>query len=275
MTNIELKKLRHADYGKKTTILQRKTLTGIRKCIDEVILIMGNFSRESYFYEEFDYLITGTNPLINVIIASVLDAMGKKTLVNTLRGQDNWNYPVCEDINFQKKISQYSDLNQHFLKYTDPKQRTQAFLENFFKNMSEKNLNTVFIVDNNIALTTNNLKLEKDHIFSAVEYEASNLLPKSEVYTNIFNIYYKFFQNRYNNWSWYKKSNLVKNINLWDKADHYAYYHLFIKNIIITSDYHPYINNEALKSIEYFTLYNNNQMDFFKWLDNLKSNLNH
>lgn len=255
-----LKKLKDAPYELKTCILSRKSYKGNRKKIDEIDMNLGVFTRDTYFYTNFDFIIMGVNPLVNIILASYLEKIGKSVLISTNRMQDSWDYNILSDLNFQKQISLKFKLGFRFLTKEGINERTLVFLEDFFLKMNLFFKKSTYISNSDIVISSHMKKFDKDYVFQSQLGQYKDKLPfntpkieNETLYNKMFNMFYKIYSTRENDWCHATDiENHKDKINLSKKMNENAYYHILCPKFILSSHYHPYINDNELEDNSVF-----------------------
>lgn len=270
-----LKRLRDASYELKVGLLGRPAFDGNRKLLDEIDMSVGVLTRDTYYYAQYDYLVMGVNPLINIIIASMLEHRGKSVLVSTNRMQDGWNYEILMDVKFQKQIGSKFKIGYRFLMEDTPEARTLAFLESFFQKMNNEYPKSQYISNSDIAISSHLKKVGEDYLFQSLIGNYVDKLPFCEpkigvdtLYNRMFNLFYRKYSSRENDW---KYATDVKNhkdsYNFSKEKTENAFYHILCPKVVVTSHYHPYLKDKELEDSTVFKVVQSSTVDDFEsWL---------
>ncbi len=274
-----LKSLRNSDnYSLKTFVLGRKEYSGARKLWDEIDLKLVVLLPDDYHYSEFDCIVCGVNPVINVIVGAFLEMKGKSALVSTQRMQDSWDYNQLKSIAFQKVIASKFRMSFSFLTIRDENKRVLVFLDNFFETMSKTFTKTVFVSKSDIAITSDARKFDgkyllKSQLGTFIDKLPFNLpeIDGEPLYNKAFNLFYKIYSQRENDWIYatdVEKQN--PNYRLKTNLDEHAFYHLFAPSVLITSHYHPYIKDKELEDKSVFKIIGSTNLnDLEKWIEEM------
>lgn len=276
MNDLPLKSLKNCnDYSLQTFILQRPSYEGVRKRLDIADMNAGVLLANDYHYADFDCIIMGVNPVVNIIVAALCEMKGKNVLVSTLRMQDAWDYSQLKSIDFQNRLAVKFRLGFDFLRYADQNQRVLVFLDSFFKTMNKSFPKSVFISNSDIAISSDARKWNNQYLFKAVLGGFVDNLPFNEpkigdetLYNKSFNLFYKFYCERENNWNYSTDvKNQIKNPRILGKLDEHAFYHILSPKVLITSHYHPYIQDKELEDNSVFKIMNSKKLDDLeKWI---------
>ena len=278
----ELLNLKKAPYTLKVKVLRRPEYTGARKVIDDLDMNNCVLNFNSYNFEKFDVVVMGVNPVINIIVAALLEKEGKKVLVSTNRIQDSWDYKMLFDLDFQKNIAQRFKTGFKFLSKESDEARTLSFLEMLFKSCNSKFTKSQFIVNSDIALSSHMEKWENNYIFQSIIATYSDKLPfklpvlesGESLYNRMYNLFYKEYSSRGNNWN--HATNTLEHkdkFKIGSPLDEFAYYYVICPKVILTSHYHPYLKDSELLDDNIFQVIQSTTLDGLNdWMD-FKSSL--
>lgn len=277
MNNIDLKSLKDsAEYSLQVSILGRTEHSGARKALDVADLNVGVLLSNDYHYAEFDYVVLGVNPIINVLVSSLLELKNKSCLVSTLRMQDAWDYHHLQSLEFQKRIALKFRTGFNFLKYSDVDKRSLVFISDFMEKMSTQFRKSVFISNSDRVVASSSKKWKENYLFQAQLGQYQDNLPfdlpqigGESLYNKTFNLFYKYYSQRDNDWKYATDVvNQVKGSRIISKMDGNAFYHVLAPKVIVTSHYHPYIKDEELLDSSVFEIIKTTSLDdLYTWVD--------
>lgn len=277
MNNIVLKSLRdNADYSLQVAILNRQEHSGSRKILDIADLNIGVLRSNDYHFAEFDYIILGVNPVINILVAALLEMKGKSAIVSTLRMQDAWDYHELQNLDFQKKIALKFRTGFAFLRHSDVNKRTIVFIEDFMIKMSENFKKSIFISNSDIVISSGSKKWNNKYLFQVQLGQYKDSLPfdlpkidGEPLYNKVFNLFYKYYSKRNNDWRYATDvDNQIKSSRLISKMDENAFYHVLAPHVVVTSHYHPYLRDEELLVDSIFEMIKTTSLDdLYHWVD--------
>lgn len=270
-----LKRLRDASYELKVGLLGRPSFNGSRRVLDEVDMNVGVLTRDTYYYAQYDYLVMGVNPLVNIIVASMLERRNKSVLVSTNRMQDVWNYEILMDVNFQKQIGSKLKIGYRFLMEDTSEKRTIAFLEAFFEKMNKEYAKAHYISNSDIAVSSHLKKIGDDYLFQSLIGNYTDKLPFNEpkigeesLYNKMFNLFYREYATRENDWKYATDvENHKDKYNLSKEKNENAFYHILCPKVVVTSHYHPYLKDKELEDNSVFQVIQSATLtEFEQWL---------
>lgn len=275
-----LKSLRDdADYSLQICLLGREEYSGKRKLLDIADMRAGVLFANDYHYAQFDFIVMGVNPVINILTASLLAEKGFSVFVSTNRMQDSWDYNIFKNIDFQKRLSLKFKTGYRFLKESDEDKRCLVFLEDLFSKVKEKYVDVVYVSNSDIVLSNNQkywngyyalqsqLGLYKDNLpFN------KPMIGDESLYNKSFNLFYKYFSERENNWDFYSDTEKqTQKTRYIEKIDDESFYYVLAKKALLTSHYHPYLKESDFQDDDVFKFYENASLEkLTDWIDKQK-----